>query len=85
MADGDDNARRLPRPITLDGCHVTVNGLAVEPLHAVKRVERLSFRTGTYRELPDRNTPNQKPAPPLPHCDEPVAASHYLIDDVSID
>ncbi len=71
--------------ITLDGCRITVNGLAVEPLHAVKRVERLSFRTGAYRELPDRNTPNQKPAPPLPYCDEPVAASHYLIDDVSID
>ena len=71
--------------VTLDHGRVTVDGLAVNPLHAVRSVERLSFRTGAYRDLPDRNTPNQKPAPPLPHCDEPVAASHYLIDDVSVE
>ena len=71
--------------VTLDHGRVSVDGLAVTPLQAVKEVERLSFRTGAYRDLPDRNTPNQKPAPPLPHCDEPVAASHYLIDDVSIE
>lgn len=71
--------------ITLDNGCVAIDGRAVEPLHAVRSVERLSFRTGAYRNLPDRNTPNQKPAPPLPHCDEPTTASRYLIDDVSID
>ena len=70
--------------IGIDGDGLKVNGVALAPLHAVKGVERLSFRTGRYRELPDRNTPNQEPAPPLPGCDKKVAPSRYLIDNVSI-
>lgn len=71
--------------IQIDGPTALVNQQPISQLHAVKSVERLSFRTGEYRYLPDRNTPNQKPAPPLPHCDEQVAASHYLIDNVNIE
>jgi hypothetical protein len=70
--------------IVVDGNTVNVDGVALEPLHAVKSVERLSFRTGAYRELPDRNTPNQAPAPPLPGCDKKVAQSRYLIDRVTV-
>lgn len=70
--------------IVVDGNTVNVGGVALEPLHAVKSVERLSFRTGAYRELPDRNTPNQAPAPPLPGCDKKVAQSRYLIDRVTV-
>ena len=70
--------------ICIDGNQVEVNGVALAQLHAVKSVERLSFRTGSYRCLPDRNTPNQDPAPPLPGCDKKVALSRYLIDQVSI-
>ena len=70
--------------IVVDGSEMKVNGVALAPLQAVKSVERLSFRTGGYRELPDRNTPNQKPAPPLPGCDKKVAPSRYLIDQVAV-
>jgi hypothetical protein len=51
---------------------------------AVKSVERISFRTGSYRNLPNRNTPNQNPAEPLAGADLPVQAALYYIDDVSI-
>lgn len=69
--------------VAIDG--IVVNGVKVLPLHAVKSVERLSFRTGAYRNLPDRNTPNQEPAPPLPGCDEKTTLSHYLIDNVVVE
>ena len=39
---------------------------------AVKSVERISFRTGPYRDLPNRKTPNEEPAPPLAGADEPL-------------
>lgn len=61
---------------------------AVESLplcEAVKSIERISFRTGDYRCLPDRNTPNQQPCAPLVGCDEKVPASIYYIDDVKVD
>ena len=51
---------------------------------AVKSVERISFRTGPYRNLPNRNTPNQDPAEPLAGADVPVQEVLYYIDDVSI-
>jgi hypothetical protein len=47
-------------------------------------VERISFRTGPYRDLPDRQTPNQDPGPPLEDCDDPVPAANFYIDDVLI-
>lgn len=70
--------------IAIDGNSVKVNGNSVQPLHAVKAVSRLSLRTGEWRNLPDRNTPNQAPAPPLPGCDDKVVKSAYLVDNVSI-
>lgn len=57
---------------------------SIANLHAVKAVERLSFRTGSYRNLPDRNTPNQEKCPPLAGCDEKIKEAMYRIDDVSI-
>jgi hypothetical protein len=51
---------------------------------AVKSVERVSFRTGAYRNLPDRHTPNQEEAPPLAGADEPVPAAEYYVDDLKI-
>jgi hypothetical protein len=51
---------------------------------AVKSVERVSFRTGSYRDLPNRKTPNEDPEPPLPGADDPVSESVYLLDDLSV-
>jgi hypothetical protein len=51
---------------------------------AVKSVERISFRTGAFRTLPGRHTPNQDPAPPLPGADEQVSKSVYYLDDIKI-
>jgi hypothetical protein len=51
---------------------------------AVKSVERISFRTGAYRDLPNRTTPNQEDAPPLQGADVPVSASEYYVDDLKI-
>ena len=50
----------------------------------VKSVERLSFRTGPYRDLPNRKTPNEDPEPPLPGADEKVPMGIFLIDEVKI-
>ena len=51
---------------------------------AVKSVERISFRTGAYRNTPTRTTPNVDPVPPLPGADEKVAKATFYIDDVVI-
>ena len=51
---------------------------------AEKSVERVSFRTGTYRNLPNRNTPNQEPAEPLKGADEPVVDVKFFIDDFTV-
>lgn len=48
---------------------------------AVKSVERLSFRTGLYRDIPNRKTPNETPGPPLPGADDSVNEAVFLIDD----
>lgn len=50
-------------------------GIVVPNLHAVSQVERISFRTGPYRSLPDRHTPNQDKHEPLPACDVKAAAT----------
>jgi len=52
---------------------------------AVKSVERISFRTGHYRNIPNRKTPNETPGPPLPGADLPVDEAVILLDDVSVD
>ena len=50
---------------------------------AVKSVERISFRTGPYRDIPNRRTPNETPGPPLPGADNPVDEAVFLLDDFS--
>jgi len=51
---------------------------------SVKSVERVSFRTGPYRFLPNRKTPNQEQLPPLVGADEPVKPSAFYIDDFRV-
>ena len=51
---------------------------------AVKSVERLSLRTGPYRDLPNRKTPNEDPHPPLAGADEPVVPAIFYVDDVVV-
>jgi hypothetical protein len=55
-----------------------------ELAEAVLSVERLSLRTGEYRDKPTRRTENQQPGPPLPGADEPVPPAIFHIDNVSI-
>lgn len=71
--------------IRIDNGKVMVGGHQVEALHTAKNPERLSLRTGEYRDLPNRQTPNQEKCPPLPQCDERTAPAMYLIDNVHID
>ena len=49
---------------------------------AVKSVERISFRTGVYRDIPNRTTPNEVPEPPLRGADVKAAKAVYFVDDV---
>lgn len=51
---------------------------------AVKSVERLVFRTGPYRDLPNRRTDNEAPHPPLPGADEPEPTAAFHVDKVRI-
>lgn len=51
---------------------------------AVKSIERISFRTGAYRDTPTRNTPNEIPEPPLPRADEKVDKAVFYVDDVKV-
>lgn len=51
---------------------------------AVKSIERLSLRTGAYRNLPNRLTPNETNDPPLAGADEQVDPTIFYIDDVVI-
>lgn len=51
---------------------------------AVTSVERISFRTGAYRDLPNRTTPNERPEPPLPGADQKVPKAVFYVDDVKI-
>ena len=62
-----------------DNCTFSCFGKTLPALHAVKSVERLSLRTGAWRNLPDRNTPNQDKQPPLPQCDERGTPSMYQV------
>ncbi len=67
--------------IAVDGKSVLQNAQLAE---AVKSIERLSFCTGAYSNLPDRTTPNQKVSAPLVGADDPVPTTTYYIDDVNI-
>ena len=64
--------------VSINGKQVLKNAQLAE---AVKSVERISFRTGPYRNLPNRTTPNQEEAPPLPGADEQVFNAGFYIDD----
>lgn len=78
----------LGQPFKLDFAfrngQMVYQGESYAAMHAVKDVERLSIRTGEYRDKPDRNTPNQAPMPPLEGCDDPIAPSSYKIDFVNV-
>ena len=64
---------------------ISINGIQLlrdaKLAEAIKSVERVSFRTGSYRDLPNRKTPNEEPGPPLKGADEPVELSKFYIDD----
>lgn len=51
---------------------------------AVKSVERLSLRTGLYRNFPKRTTPNQERVDPLAGCDDMVPPTVFYVDNVKI-
>ena len=52
---------------------------------AVLSVERISFRTGPYRNDPGRQLDRYDPGlKDLPGADEPVNEVVFLIDDVSV-
>ncbi|MBI1301091.1 MAG: hypothetical protein GC137_05450 [Alphaproteobacteria bacterium] len=67
---------------------LTINGKKVLEhvalAEAVKSVERISFRTGPYRDLPNRKTPNEDPVPPVPGADKKESLGIFIIDDVKI-
>lgn len=67
--------------LVIDGKTVLANAALAE---AVKSIERLSIRTGPYRDLPNRKTPNEEPGPPLPGADESVTPAVFYVDDVRI-
>ncbi|MCC5938314.1 MAG: hypothetical protein JJU34_13635 [Lunatimonas sp.] len=67
--------------LEIDGRMVLENAKLAE---GVKSVERLSFRTAPYRDLPNRKTPNEDPEPPLPGADDKEALGVFLIDEVTI-
>ncbi|MBE9464302.1 hypothetical protein ACFP1I_06090 [Dyadobacter subterraneus] len=67
--------------LAIDGKKVLEKAQLAE---AVKSIERLSLRTGTYRNLPNRLTPNETNDPPLTGADEPVDPTIFYIDDVVI-
>ena len=72
----------IPRDPNADRCAVTVDGKSPLPRPAfftdpVKTVERLSFRTGPYR---DRGFGGRD----LPGADQKVPVASFLVDDVVI-
>jgi hypothetical protein len=67
--------------VRMDGNELLKNSRLSE---AVYSVERLSFRTGPYRDLPNRRTPNEEPEPPLPGADEPVENAFFDLDNVTV-
>lgn len=56
----------------------------VQLCEAVKSVERISFRTGQYRILPTRKTPNEEESEPLVGADESVKEASFWIDNVEV-
>ena len=52
---------------------------------AVKSVERISFRTGPYRNHPTRKTNNEQTHPPMAGADNSVKNASYHVDDVILE
>lgn len=67
--------------LSIDGKKVVNNAPLAE---AVQSVERLSLRTGSYRDLPNRLTPNETKDAPLENADIPCPPTLFYIDDVTI-
>ncbi|MDB4583811.1 hypothetical protein N9164_11710, partial [Draconibacterium sp.] len=67
--------------VAVNGEQLLTNAKLAE---AVKSVERISFRTGPYRDLPNRKTPNEDPVPPLPGADEAVKLIQFYVDDLAV-
>jgi hypothetical protein len=67
--------------LSVNGKKALVNAQLAE---AVTSVERLSLRTGPYRNLPNRQTPNETQDPPLPGADEQTPPTIFYIDNVRI-
>ncbi|MBL7649916.1 MAG: hypothetical protein JNK74_27390 [Candidatus Hydrogenedentes bacterium] len=65
--------------LKVDGNVVAENAPLAE---AVKSVERISFRTGEFRNLPARQTVNEKPRSPLVGADDAVEEAVFGVDDV---
>ncbi len=51
---------------------------------AVKSVERISFRTGEFRNLPARQTVNEKPRSPLVGADDALEEAVFGVDGVML-
>ncbi|MEP7257576.1 MAG: six-hairpin glycosidase [Flavitalea sp.] len=67
--------------LSINGKNVLHNAQMAE---AVKTIERLSLRTGPYRNLPTRLTPNETTDPPLAGADEHTAPVIFYVDDVRL-
>lgn len=67
--------------LSVNGINYLENAALAE---AVKSVERISYRTGPYRDLPNRKTDNEAPHEPLPGADDPVEPAVFHIDDLRI-
>ena len=68
--------------LSIDGSPVVQNAAFAE---AVLSVERVSFRTGAYRNYPTRQLDRYDPGlKDFPDADTPVAESIFYVDDVSV-
>lgn len=65
--------------LTVDGKTITADAQLAE---AVKSIERISFRTGEFRNLPNRQTINETPHSPLPGADEMAEEAVFAVDNV---
>jgi hypothetical protein len=66
--------------VAIDGKTVLENGETLDP---VRSLERISFRTGSYRIEPLIRTP-KSPGEDVPGADDPVPPATYYIDDLDV-
>lgn len=68
--------------LSVDGAEKIKNAAAAERVDAdADGIQRICFRTGSYRDLPTRKTDNEAPHPNLPGADEPLAPATFYIND----